>query len=106
MNTRDMVFRSQTLNHDIDQAVLAFAARIRAPAGAVFRLFVETGLAQLKLGAPLPPKVEEASLVLRTVHIRVEADMTLEGMSIHHRIERWELVTRVLRLGCETLMLP
>lgn len=98
-----MVLRSQTLNHDIDRAVLALAGRIRAPAGAVFRLFLETGLEQLKLGVPLPPKVEEASLVLRTVYIRVESDMALEGMSIRRRVERWDLVNRVLRLGCETL---
>ncbi len=100
MNTEDMVFRSQTLDHDVDQSVVALAARIRAPAGAVFRLFLETGLDQLKLGMPLPPKVEEASLVLRMVYIRVEADMAVEGMSIHRRIERWELAARVLRLVC------
>jgi hypothetical protein len=103
MDTGDMVFRSQTLNHDVDRAVLALAAHVGAPAGAVFRLFLETGLAQLRVGAPLPPKVEEASLVLRTVFIRVESDMALEAIALRRRIERWELVARVLRLSVEAL---
>jgi hypothetical protein len=103
LNTEDMVFRSQTLNHDVDRAILALAVRLRTPAGAVFRLFLEAGLAQLRLGAPLPRQVEEPSLVLRTVHIRVESDLALEAISLRRRIERWELVARVLRLGMTTL---
>lgn len=103
MDTGDMVFRSQTLNHDVDRAVLALAAHLKAPAGAVFRLFLEAGLMQLKLGVPLPPMLEEASLVLRTVSIRVESDIALEAIALHGRIERWELVARVLRLGFEAL---
>lgn len=101
-----MVFRSQMLNHDVDRAILALAVRLRAPAGAIFRLFLETGLAQLKLGTPLPPQVEEASLVLRTVHIPVESDVAVEGISIRQGIERWELVARVVRLGMATLESP
>jgi hypothetical protein len=103
LDTNDMVFRSQTLNHDIDQAILALAVRLCTPAGAVFRLLLEAGLAQLKQGMPLPEKVEEASLVLRTVHIRVDSDFALEAISVRRGIERWELVARVLRLGLAAL---
>lgn len=98
-----MVFCSQTLNHDVDRAVLALATRLGAPRGAVFRLLLEAGLAQLRRGVPLPPKVEEESLVLRTVYIRVESDLALQAISHHRHIERWELVARVLRLGFESL---
>ena len=98
-----MVFCSQTLNHDVDRAVLALAARLGASAGAVFRLFLEAGLAQLKLGVPLPPKVEESALVLRTIYIRVECDLALQGIAHHRRIEGWELGARVLRLGFDSL---
>lgn len=103
MNTKDMVFRSLTLDHDVDQAILTLAARLGAPAGAVFRLFLEAGLAQLRLGVPLPLKVEEGSPVLRTVYIRVESDSDLEAIALHRRIERWELAARVLRLGLAAL---
>ena len=103
METKNMVFRSYTLNHDVDQAVLALAARLRAPAGAIYRLFLEAGLAQLKLGAPLPPMLDEASLVLRTVFIRDESDVALEAIALRRSLDRWELVARVLRLGMAAL---
>jgi hypothetical protein len=47
-----MVFRSLTLDRDVDRAILTLAAQLGAPAGAIFRLFLEAGLALLRLGAP------------------------------------------------------
>jgi hypothetical protein len=98
-----MIFRSHALNTSVDRAIRALKARLGAPYGVVFRLFLETGLAQLRHGTPLPDAINEGAMPLRAVHLRVATDEELRVLAFQLRLPRDELVARLLLLGLSTL---
>ena len=99
MDTASMIFRSHALNTCVDGSIKNLKSRLGAPYGVVFRLFLETGLAQLRHGTPLPDAVNEGAMPLRAVHIRVDTDEELRVLAFQLRLPRDELVARLLLLG-------
>lgn len=94
-----MFFRSVFVDRDVDQAVVMHAKAVGATPASVYRRFLETGLAELGRGVPLPAAQEGQGLALRTVYVSVEADEKLTSMAFHMRIEKADLSCRAARLG-------
>ncbi len=103
MDTENMVYRSHVMNTDVDRAIRAEATRRSSPAGVIFRLYLETGLAQFELEVPLPEAVDEEACPLRAFHIYVHTDEHLRVLCYQRNFERSDLVARLLRLGMLTL---
>ena len=98
MQSDDTVFRTVFVDREVDRALLAHTERLGASAGSVYRLFLESGLAQLKQGAQLPA-ADEGAAVLRTAHVGYAADVLLQGKAFRLRLAFDELSRRVTRLG-------
>lgn len=98
-----MVYRSHDIDRDVDAAVRALAERIGARPGAVFRLFLEPGEAQLRRGIALPPSSDVSTVVLRTARIRVDLHERLVGVAQRLKLDDSGLRLRVPRLGVLTV---
>lgn len=99
MDTSNMIFRSVALEHDVDDELKAHADRTGMRKGAVYRLFLETGLAQFEKGVPLPEVSEGEPLPLRAVHVLLSSDETLRVLAYQLKIEKGELTRRMTKLG-------
>lgn len=99
MDTRGLIFRNLAVDGDVDEAVSALAKATGATKGSVYRLFIETGLAQLAQGAPLPPAGGDLAPRLKALHADYNADETLRVLAFKMRIPKDELGRRVVRLG-------
>ena len=102
MDTSELVFRSVYVDHDVDRTVIAHAKRLGVPSGAVFRMVLDAGLAQLSTQACLPAAKDEVS-VLRTVSIRYEVAEAVRMLEYRHSTDRGTLAQRLTRLGMRFL---
>lgn len=103
MNTDALVFKSHAVDRDVEKAMRVLAAHFQATRGAVFRMCVESGLAQLALGAELPPSSGDPVAALITAHIHFNAEERLRVLAFRRRMDHDDLRQRVLRLGLLTL---
>lgn len=111
LNLDAMVYRSHDIDRDVDAAVRALAERIGARPGAVFRLFLEPGEAQLRRGIALPPSSDVSTVVLRTTCIRtglherlmrVVHRLKLDDSDLRLRVERLAMLTVHAAIGLTT----
>jgi len=93
-----MVFRSVYVDPAVDDAVVAHADRLAASKGAIFRLVLDAGLAQLDAGAVLPA-AREVVPALRTVYLAIEVDELVRVLAYELRLPRDELTQRLGQLG-------
>ena len=103
LDTRSLVMKSLPIDRDVDAALRSFANHFQATRGATFRLCVESGLAQLELGAELPPPSTDSVSALRAAYIHFDAEERLRVLAFRLRIDHSDLRQRVLRLGLLTL---
>jgi hypothetical protein len=94
-----MVWRSVIIEPEVDVAVRGFGVRHGIGSAAVFRLFLDAGIAQAIRGARLPAIKEEKMQALRTLYISIAVDDELCRQSYNRRISKRELTTRLVRLG-------
>jgi hypothetical protein len=98
MDNDGMVMRWFSIDRDVDAAVLDHAKRFRGHKAAAFRLFLETGLAQVKAGVPLPARVDNGQ-TLRMCYWEVQVADKVRGLAFHEQISEGELISRIARLG-------
>jgi hypothetical protein len=98
-----LVFKSHALDRDVDRAARALADHFQATRGAVFRMCVESGLAQLDRGVALPPSSENPIAALWAANIHFNADERLRVLAFRLRLDHDDLRRRVIRLGLLTL---
>ena len=104
LDTRSLVFKSLPIDRDVDAALRSFANHFQATRGATFRLCVESGLAQLELGAELPPPSTADSVsALRAAHKGRGAAPLRRSGAFQMRLDHADLRQRILRLGLLTL---
>jgi len=103
VKTDGLVFKNHSIDRDVDKAMRALADHFQAPRGVVFRMCVESGLAQLDAGLALPPPSGDPITALRAVHIHYDADERLRVLAFQHRMDHADLRQRVIRLGLLTL---
>jgi hypothetical protein len=94
-----MVWRSVIIEPEVDVAVRGFGVRHGIGSAAVFRLFLDSGIAQAMRGARLPAIKEKEVQALRTLYINIAVDDELCRQSYDRRISKRELTTRLARLG-------
>ena len=98
MDSDNLVFRTVFVDRDVDAAVLAYAERLQAKRGALFRLFLEAGLAHLARGGALPAARAETA-VIRTALLPIAVDERLEGLAWRLRIDKVDLIRALARHG-------
>jgi len=103
MKTDGLVFKSHSVDRDVDKGLRAFADHFQATRSAVFRMCVESGIAQFDRGAALPPASDDPVSVLRTAYIHYVAEERLRVLAFRLRLDHADLRQRVLRLGLLTL---
>lgn len=103
LDTRSLVLKSLPIDRDVDAALRSFANHFQATRGATFRLCVESGLAQLEIGAELPPPSPDSVSALRAAYIHFDAEERLRVLAFQMRLDHADLRQRVVRLGLLTL---
>jgi len=103
VKTDGLVFKNHSIDRDVDKGMRALADHFQAPRGAVFRMCVESGIAQLDAGAALPPPSDDPIAALRAAHIHFDAEERLRVLAFKLRMDHADLRQRVLRLGLLTL---
>ena len=102
MDSDNLVFRTVFVDRDVDAAVLAYAERLHAKRGAIFRLFLQAGLAHLERGGALPAARAETA-VIRTTLLPIAVDERLEGLAWRLRIDKVDLIRALTRDGMPTI---
>jgi hypothetical protein len=103
VKTDGLVFKNHSIDRDVDKGMRALADHFQAPRGAVFRMCVESGIAQLDAGVALPPPSGDPISALRAAHIHYDAEERLRVLAFKMRLDHADLRQRVIRLGLLTL---
>jgi len=99
MKTDGMVFKSHSIDRDVDKGLRALADHFQAARGAVIRMCIEGGIAQLDRGVALPPPSDDPVSALRTAYIPFDTDERLRVLAFRLRLDHHDLRQRVIRLG-------
>ena len=98
-----LVFRTLYVDHDVDAALRAQAAREDVTKGEMCRRYLSAGMKRIlakKLAVPPP---DNARLSLRTVYLPVALNSDIQGYAWELRTAQTQLMRYALRTGMEVL---
>jgi hypothetical protein len=98
LSVENMVFRSLYVDPDVDEELQAEARRLGVSKGAMFRRYLERGMAA---AAPALLPEGQQRLRVRTVYLSREIDELLRSRAFDLRTSKSDLIRRYLRSAAE-----